>query len=172
MGNVGAILHPAPLLFNVGWIETLRTQFLHYYEGITQSVGAFLEQMDQERIAVARALGVETPSVKQWLDDVYGARGRTLHNAILSNEAYREIYAPQTIHHRYIYEDTPTGLVPMTSFGRAMGVDTPCLDLIIDLATALCGVDFRAQGRSIESLGLAGLDRQGLHHFVTDAPIW
>lgn len=166
MGNVGAILHPAPTLLNVGWIETLRTQFLHYYEGITQSVADFIEQLDQERLAVAHSMGAEVLSVKEWLAAVYGVQGMSLHDAIQQNNAYRDIYAPKTIQHRYVYEDVPTGLVPMASLGKALGVDTPCMDVIIKLASFVCGVDFQAQGRTANKLGVTGLDREGLRHFV------
>ncbi len=169
MGNVGAILHPAPTLFNVGWIETLQTEFLHYYEGITQSVAGFLEKMDDERLAVAQAMGVDTPSVKRWLTSAYmSSQGDTLYDAIQSNEAYREIYAPETIHHRYVYDDVPTGLVPIASLGKLVGVGTPRMDLIIELAHLLCGRDFRAHGRTAASLGLAGMGREGLQRLVRE----
>ena len=166
MGNVGAILHPAPTLLNTGWIETMRTKFLHYYEGITPSVAGFLEQMDRERLEVANAMGVAVLSTKEWLEDVYRAHGATLYDTIQRTDAYQEIYAPQSIQHRYIYEDVPTGLVPMASFGDVMHVDTPCLDLVIDIASRICGVDFNAQGRTVETLGLASLDTEGLRRFV------
>jgi len=166
LGNVGAILHPAPTLLNVGWIETMRTQFLHYYEGITPSVARLLEQMDSERLAIASAIGVSVPSVTEWLESVYGARGGSLFDTIQATDAYREVYAPQTIQHRYLYEDVPTGLVPMASLGDVVGVDTPRMDLVIELACGICGVDFWARGRTVEALGLSGLDAEGLRRFV------
>lgn len=90
------------------------------------SVAGFLEKMDGERLAVARAVGTDVSSVKRWLTSAYvSSEGDTLYDAIQSNEAYREIYAPETIHHRYVYDDVPTGLVPMVSLGKLLGVDTP-----------------------------------------------
>ena len=41
-------------------------------------------------------------------------------------------------------EDIPYGLVPMT-FGKLAKVRTPTIDLIIDLACLLAGVDFGAK---------------------------
>lgn len=166
LGNVGAILHPAPTLLNIGWIETLRTLFLHYYEGITPSIATFLEELDQERLEVATGLEVSVPSVRKWLCDVYGAEGDSLYEAIQATESYQEIYAPKTLNHRYIYEDVPTGLVPMASLGDVVGVDTPSIDLIVELASAICGVDFQNQGRTMDSLGLAGLGVKELHRFA------
>ena len=65
--------------------------------------------------------------------------------------------APQSIDHRYIFEDVPMSLVPIASLGRALGAATPTIDMIIDLANLLHGVDYRSSGRTVEKLGLAGL---------------
>jgi hypothetical protein len=39
-------------------------------------------------------------------------------------------------------------------------------DAIIDLASAMLGVDFRASGRTLARLGLAGRDLEGVRAFV------
>lgn len=155
LNNMGAMLHPAPTLLNIGWIETLRTQFLHYYEGITPAVAGLLEIMDRERLAVAAGLGTRALSITEWLDKTYGAEGDSVYDALHSNEAYREIFAPSSIHHRYFFEDIPTGLTPIASIGDAVGVDTPTMDAMILLASKACRVDFQARGRSASSLGLS-----------------
>jgi len=166
LGNVGAILHPAPTLLNAGWIETRRTKFLYYYEGITASVGALLERLDRERMDVADALGVRTFSVCDWLCRVYGAEGTRLVDAIQTNPAYQDIQAPRSLQHRYILEDVPTGLVPIASLGKFVGVDTPVIDLVIDLANTLCEVDFRECGRTVGSLGVDSMSLRELRGFV------
>ena len=152
LNNVGAIFHPTPILLNIGWIETPRTKFKYYYEAITPTVAKFLEQIDKERIQLAKAMGVKTISARQWLYRVYGARGKTLHEAIQNNTYYQTIDAPNTIHHRYIYEDIPTGLVPLASLGEWLKINTPITNLIIDLACKICQKNFRKEGRTIKNL--------------------
>jgi opine dehydrogenase len=154
LGNVGAVLHPTPTLLNCGWLESPRTEYLHYYEGITPSIAALLEKIDEERLAVASAFGVKVPSVMVWLKMTYGVLGDSLHESVQGNRAYANIYAPKTLRHRYIYEDVPTGLVPMALLGRSRGVATPCMNMIIELASTLCGVDFVATGRNAELFSL------------------
>ena len=44
----------------------------------------------------------------------------------------------------------------MSSLGRAAGVATPVIDGLIALTSAMLGRDFRAEGRNLERLGLAG----------------
>ncbi len=157
LGNVGMILHCPPMLFNVGWIETARTRFKYYYEGITPSVGAFLQKLDAERVAVARACGIETPTVTQWMRRVYDVGGETLFECIKANAGYARIDAPDSLQHRYLLEDLPTGLVPLEAIGAALGVPTPLASLIIDLGEHILDRNLRATGRNADALGIAGV---------------
>jgi opine dehydrogenase len=166
LGNIGCILHPMPTLLNIVRIEAPGTQFKHYYEGITVTVSRLLELLDRERIAVAQSLGVEVLSTREWLYEAYGSRGKTLHEALLNNEYYRTIDAPDTIHHRYLLEDVPTGLVPISSLGTLAGVNTPIMDQIISLASLACNVDFKKTGRTVESLRIDGMSREELKKLV------
>jgi len=154
--NMGAILHPVPTLMNVGWIESPRTAFRYYYEGITPTVASVLELLDEERMAVGTAYGADTQSLKHWLETTYAVQGESLYDCLQANEAYAYIDAPTSTRHRYILEDVPTGLVPIASFGEIAGVPTPCTDIMIDLASKVFRCDFRASGRTAASLGLAG----------------
>lgn len=151
LSNVGMILHCAPVMMNVGWIETEAVDFKYYYDGISPSVAHFLEKLDAERQAVARAGGFEIESVREWLIRTYGVSGDSLFACIQENDAYREIDAPQTIRTRYIFEDVPNGLVPVEAMGREYGVPTPNITTVIDLACAVMDTDYRAIGRRFTS---------------------
>lgn len=48
---------------------------------------------------------------------------------------------------------------------EATGVDTPVIDGLIAIASAMLGQDFRADGRDLERLGLGGLGTEELHKF-------
>jgi opine dehydrogenase len=156
MENIGAILHPAPVLLNTGWIESRDVFFPHYYYGISKSIAGFLEKMDLERLEVAQKYGIEVRSVKQWHEDNYGTIGSNLFETLQKNSAYASIDAPRVLTHRYITEDIPTGLVPISELGRAAGIKTPLIDMIIDLGSDLLEMDFRKKGRNLRSLGLEG----------------
>jgi opine dehydrogenase len=171
IGNVGMILHCAPVLFNIGWIETPRTQFQYYFEGITPTVAGFLEKLDAERVAIASACGVEAPSVAQWLRDSYGVTGGTLYECVQRNKGYERIDAPKTLRHRYLFEDIPTGLVPLEAIGRAIQVPTAITGAIIDLASLLLDHDFRECGRNAKALGLIPeLSREDVLGLLSGSP--
>lgn len=146
--NVGMVLHCAPVMMNIGWIETPKVEFKYYYDGISKSVAGFLEKIDFERQSVASAVGCPVESVADWLRRTYGCDGSNLYECIQNNDSYKEIDAPPTIHCRYIFEDVPNGLVSIESLGRELGVATPNITTIIDLASSVMNTDFRLNGRS------------------------
>ena len=155
--NVGMILHCAPVLMNVGWIETDKVDFKYYYDGISRSIAEFLQECDNERLATAAAYGVKVESLIEWLKRVYGAVGDTIHQCIASTAVYKEIDAPSRIDCRYITEDVPCGLVPIECAARAKGVASKHISLLIDLANALLKTDFRKSGRTCMTARVGGL---------------
>ena len=151
LSNVGMVLHCSPVMMNVGWIETPKVDFKYYYDGISHSVAHFLEKIDTERQAVAKAGGFEIESVREWLIRTYGVTGENLFECIRNNEAYKEIDAPPSINTRYIFEDVPNGLVPVEAMGQEFGVPTPNITTIINLACSVMDADYRETGRRFTS---------------------
>ena len=151
LSNIGMVLHCAPVMMNVGWIECEKVEFKYYYDGISRSVAHLLEKIDAERQAVARAGGYEVESLKEWLERTYLVSGNTIYECIRNNESYREIDAPPTINSRYIFEDVPNGLVPIEAMGQEYGVPTPNISTIINLASSVMDTDYRLMGRRFTS---------------------
>lgn len=154
LSNVGMVLHCAPVMMNVGWIECEKVEFKYYYDGISRSVAHLLEKVDAERRAVAKAGGYEVESLQDWLKRTYLVTGDSIFECIRNNESYREIDAPPTINSRYIFEDVPNGLVPVEAMGQEFGVPTPNITTLIDLACSLMDVDYRETGRRFTSAQL------------------
>ena len=168
LDNIGAIFHPVVTVLNAARIESTNGDFDYYTEGITPAVSLILERMDQERVAVAEALGFRAMSAREWLYIAYDAAGRTLHEAMRANRGYDGIKAPKTVYHRYISEDIPMSLVPIASIGREIGVPTPAVDSIILLGSILHGVDYWTVGRTTERLGLAGKSLKQIRRFILE----
>ncbi|MBU4273937.1 MAG: NAD/NADP octopine/nopaline dehydrogenase family protein [Planctomycetes bacterium] len=169
LSNIGAILHPAPTLLNFARIEA-RMPFHYYREGITPSVARFLERLDEERCAVANALGATVPSIHQWLHDAYGTEPASLYEMLQVTEYYSTILGPTTVEHRYFLEDVPTGLVPLSELGKAVGVSTTRADMVIELAGKLLKRDFREDGRNLHVLGLIGKSKEEIVNTFRSGP--
>ncbi len=168
LDNIGAIFHPAVTVLNAARIESTQGDFDYYTEGITHSVSLILETLDKERVSVAEALGFRSMTAREWLYIAYDAAGRSLYESMRANRGYDGIRAPKTISTRYISEDIPASLVPISSLGQMVGVPTPTIDSIILLGSILHGVDYRAQGRTVESLGLAGKSLKEIRQFILE----
>jgi opine dehydrogenase len=164
--NIGAIFHPAPTLLNAARIETTGGAFEYYIEGISPSIAKIIQRMDDERMAVAKMLNVKCMSALEWMKLSYGVEADDLYSAIQQNKGYKGIKAPSTTDTRYIFEDVPCSLVPISAFGRMAGVPTPTIDAIIDLACTVSGVDYRAYGRTISKLGIDDMSVYEIYTYV------
>jgi opine dehydrogenase len=160
--NINAIMHPAGMLGNAGWIEKSGGDFLWYREGITPAIGAWIDAVDAERVEIVRLLGLQPLRFV----DIFHQAGLTTTVARDSGSAYQAIHnsepnftikSPPSLDHRYIREDVGYGLVPMAEIGKLLGVKTPVMDALITLASTALGVDFRAEGLTLEKMGLASL---------------
>lgn len=167
MSNIGAILHPAPTIMNLGSIDGGRL-FKYYHEGITPRVAVLLEALDHERLAVADAWGLEVITTRQWLAEAYDAEGATLYEAIQNNPGYAGIDAPAGLPTRYLTEDVPMSLVPMVALGKLNGIRTPVMDSIITMASLLDGVDYRLEGRTLERVGLDDMSVEEVTAYVME----
>lgn len=165
LNNIGAIFHPAPTILNSARIES-GEKFDYYHEGITPAVATVLENIDRERIEVAKVLKVEVQSAIDFLKESYGVEGNSLYQAIQNNIAYKGVKAPTTINIRYITEDIPMSLVPIASIGQQLGISTPNIDSIIKIGSTMLNIDFWKSGRTADKLGLSGLNSDEIINLV------
>ena len=161
--NANPIIHPAVTLSNAARIEMTGGDFLFYEDGVSDSVGRLIEALDKERIAIGQRLGLEILT-----DPEMGMRQGYMLEANYGS-GYRKapgflgIGAQPQLDHRYLNEDVGYGLVFMSALGRQVGVDTPGMDAIIDVASIVMARDYRAEAlRTPESLGIAGLSNDAL----------
>jgi opine dehydrogenase len=166
LDNVGAMLHPTPTILCAGLLESKEGGYNHYHDAISKSVGRLVERMDAERMSVSREFVSQSVSLLEWLRSTYDAEGTTLCECIRSIDAYDDIGSPSSLDHRYVLEDIPTGLVPISYLGRLAGVETPAIDAVINLACQLYNHDFWSSGRNLRSLGLEGLNPSEVREYV------
>lgn len=164
--GAGAMLHPIPSLMNINKMD-LGQSYDYYMEGITPHVADIIDVCDRERVAVCRALGIEALTLSEMLTKTYKLEPKeTLYSLIQSIESYRALRNPTTTTHRFIVEDTMSGLVPLASIGRTLGIPTPMMDAFVNIASAVCGRDFWTEGRTAEKLGFAGKTRAEIQQMV------
>ncbi|MFX1559032.1 MAG: NAD/NADP octopine/nopaline dehydrogenase family protein [Promethearchaeota archaeon] len=171
LDNIGAMLHPTPTILCAGLLESKAGGYNHYHDAISESIGRLIERMDVERINVSREYVSHPESLLEWLRSTYDAKGTTLCDCIQSIDAYDDVGSPSSLNHRYVLEDVPTGLVPISYLGRLAGVETPAIDSVINMACQLYNHDFWSSGRNLVRLGLAGLDPDEIQEYVRSGAI-
>jgi opine dehydrogenase len=171
LANINAIMHPAAMLGNAGWIEKTGGEFCFYRDGITPAIAAWIDRVDQERLEIVKRLGLEALSFVA----IFHQAGLTSNEALASGSVYRAIAesepnwtikSPATLDHRYINEDVGYGLVPLAEIGRLMEVETPVIDSLITLASVIRRTDYRREGLTLEKMGLAGVRGERLLSIV------
>ena len=161
--NGNPVIHPAVTLLNAGLLERTGGDFLFYEEGVTESVGRLIEAVDRERLAIAAALGVPVLSEPE-----IGIRQgyMTEHNystAYSRAPGFLGIRAQSELDHRYLTEDVGWSLILFTDLAERLGVPTPVMDAVIQIASVVLARDFRAEGRrTLRTLGLDGLSPEEL----------
>ncbi|WP_116100899.1 NAD/NADP-dependent octopine/nopaline dehydrogenase family protein [Amycolatopsis thermalba] len=167
--NAGPVIHPPLILMNAGPLEHFDAWDIHN-EGTQPAIRRVTDALDAERIALREALGYGAPHFP--LADHYATDGdewmygRAAHEKLTDSGDWREKIDLLT--HRYMLEDTRLGLSLLVSVGRWAGVPTPVAAGLLSLASAVTGRDLYAEGRTLESLGLAGLSRPELARLLRE----
>ena len=170
--NLNHITHPAPVLTNIGLVQSQRIEeWFLYSDGYSPGAGRLADRLDLDRLAVMRAYGLPGRPAVEWVRRFYGHHGMAgdnMYEIFHNSPVHRTTPGPKSTHSRLITEDIPYGLVPMASFGRLAGVPTPIMDALITLASVINKSNYRQTGRTLESLGLAGRNVDEIVRLVTE----
>jgi opine dehydrogenase len=166
LGHLTPLLHPVGCLLNAGRIERSHGEFYMYEEGMTPSVVRVIESLDRERLKIGEALGIQLPTgVDMMVESGYGPRG-TLWESLNGSAGLTPVKGPDSLENRYVTEDIPFGLVAWASLGDSLGVDTPIMDSLVEIGSAIMGKNCWKEGRNLEKMGLAGLDLKQIKDFL------
>jgi opine dehydrogenase len=164
--NAGPVIHPPLMVMNAAPLQHFDRWDIHA-EGTQPAVRAVTDRLDLERIAVREALGYGAPHYP--LADHY-ANDRWMygdaHKKLVDSGDWREHIDLHT--HRYVTEDTELGLAFLASVARWCGVDAPIAQGLLAVTGGFLGRDLRRGPRTLEALGLGGLDRAGLQQRLHD----
>jgi len=173
LANINAIMHPAGMVSNAGWIEKTSGDFYFYREALSPAVANVIAAVDRERLRIVDRLGLPGLS----FIEIFFQAGLTSQAARASGSVFqatqesapnRTIKSPAKLDHRYLNEDVGFGLVPMSEIGRLCGVQTPVIDSLITLASEMNQKAYRQEGLTLEKMGLVGLNLQQFDELLRD----
>ncbi|WP_315801431.1 NAD/NADP-dependent octopine/nopaline dehydrogenase family protein [Bradyrhizobium sp. SZCCHNS3002] len=155
MSCITGVIHPTPALMNAGWIETRRGDFYFYREGMSTSVARVIDEVDKERMAIAREFGFKPQPVvaimNSYYDRAFTSFGEFARETVEHNTTKM---APQHMRDRFIVQDVPYVLVPWFELGVKVGLHSTAIKSIIDLASIVNETDYLETGRNLRRLGL------------------
>lgn len=167
--NAGPIIHPPLIMMNAGPLEHFDTWDIHN-EGTQPAIRAVTNVLDAERMRLREALGYGAPHFP--LADHYTSDGEewmygnTAHEKLTDSGDWREHIVLKT--HRYMREDTATGLSLLVSIGRWANVPMPVASGLLNIASAITGDDLYGDGRTLENLGLADMSATEMAAFLKE----
>lgn len=172
LSNLNVPFHAVNAIMNAGHWEQTNGDFDFFGYGITPAVARVAEAIDKERVAVAKAIGIDSPPLPELMTAIYnryGATGKTMYEALHSLKSHAT-WRPRVSLYEYgdVREDVPFGLVPLSSFGEKFGVPTPTTDSVINIASVAIRKDFRGIGIDLDKLGVARMTQSEILRYVTD----
>ncbi len=155
--NPNIVKHPM-VLFSVAYVESSKKPFCLNKEGMTPAVWRVFNQVDAEKMAILKKLGLNSISDMELLTRILP----------ISYDEWVKLNPANVsgIKSRQIAEDVPTGNVLLSSLGKMIGVDTPTIDSIIHLFSIIHETDYYKQGRTVEKLGISRMNIETLNRFL------
>ncbi|WP_312367797.1 NAD/NADP octopine/nopaline dehydrogenase family protein [Ensifer sp.] len=124
-------------------------------QNVTPNVGRLLEDLDQERIAIASTLGLEVRNIFQHFHLSFHVPMNSISQMNQEmHEAGNGGSGPTTADSRYVTEDVPFGLVMTAKIGRLAGHPAELHEAGIKIFSAMYGRDFTAENDLLNALDL------------------
>jgi len=170
LDNLNPCSHTSIMVLNAARIDLTKGDFLFLPGGTTPTVGKVIDAVDNERRKIAQVFGFEVESYVKTMQKYYNAKGETAYDVIQSTEAFQDPKerAPADFQHRYITEDIPYGLVPVSSLGNLTNVPTPTVDALIQLSSIINFSNYKREGVTLRKLGLFGLNIEQINEFLIE----
>jgi opine dehydrogenase len=157
LSNLNPQNHLGIALGNITRME--RSETWSQGQNVTPKVGRLLEELDKERLAIAEALGLKVKTIFEHFH-------LSFHVPVASiSEMNQQMHAqgnggigPATADSRYVTEDAPYGLQPVTILGRLTGRPAVLHEAGIAIFSAMYGRDFGAENDILDALELDCFD--------------
>ena len=178
MANANPLVHVPGSILNVGAMEVSQAedilapkgQWNLYRHGMSPSVSRVQKAFYYEERKIMEALGLKM--VPEYPDRQFFSK-----YSVMAMEYFipfgvatlsGTIYGPNSIDDRYFTEDIPIGTVARYDIARALGVDVPVIEAMIYLGSIICERDFLKEGRSLEKMGLQGMGKEQMVHYLKE----
>lgn len=165
--NVNGVIHPPVMLMNIARIESGQPWKI-WRTGVTEAVARTIDAVDAERLALARAFGLDLPSIarEQYLMG-FGPDG-DIRVALSGSEVLAHIDGPTTVAHRFLTEDVPCFLSILAELADVAGTPNKTMRAVQRLAQTVQPAPLTSCERTLRGLGLNAPAAQALLDQLTE----
>lgn len=157
LSNINPVAHAPLALFN--WTRIERAENWPQYHYMTPMVAGVILQLDAERLALARAFGLEVRTIESHFAKSFGTTAPTLAGIAAELHAKRGgPPGPTDTGTRFLDEDVPFGLAFCEALGTMAGVPMEATASMVRMAGLLLGRDLAAENDLVAALRLQGSD--------------
>ncbi len=184
--NVNPILHVPAVLLNAGAIDNWgiidpvgdkNEYYSIYRHAFSPSVSNVQYGIYLEECEMAKKFGV---GIQHYDKEVFFSRLSILGPEFMGDgfitpleenmpDWYRMQYFPGarfTVQNRYVTEDIPVGTKIFYELGKRVGVETPLIESMIVLGSAVNGVDYFKEGWNLDKLGIEKMNNEELLDYL------
>ena len=158
------IVHLGGSILNTGAVESTEN-FCFYDQGLTPSVLKVIEALGDERDAISHKLGYTVRSSVGFMKELADKEQYPQFSG------FRSLEGPLTMHDRYVFEDAQNGATFLHSLAETIGLSAPLARAFVTVASAINGTDFYAAGRTMEKLGMAGMNAEQINKYLLDGAL-
>lgn len=136
---------------------------------ITPTVGRFIESLDFERLAIAKAFGLNVKTVQEHYSQTCQVPNSSVSEA--NQERHRRglgVSGPKTVNSRYILEDAPFGLLATVLLGRLTNKEATLHASGLAILSAAYGRNFSTENDILPALGFDTLSVAQLQRLACD----
>jgi hypothetical protein len=123
-------------------------------QALTGAAEGICWTLDEERRAVAKAMGMQMPTLVEWLSTTFETPRTSL---VAAMGPLADLKVPAYTNEMWLADLVPYGLAPLCALGAKVGTELPCARSIMTLAGAMLGNDYELGGRSLEDTKLVGV---------------
>lgn len=159
--NINPVAHGPLALLN--WTRIERAENWPQYHFMTPRVAAVIEQLDSERLSIARSFGLRVRTIERHFEQSFDTVSSRL--ADIAAELHDKRGGPPgptDIGTRFLSEDVPYGLVFTLALSHVAQVPAPATEATAAMAGLVAGQDFAAANDLIYPLRLPAESIEGL----------
>ncbi len=159
--------HPLLTTLNMGLLENFKGEFNYYRDCCSTSTAKAAAVMEQERIRIGKALGIELTSELDAMNSLYGMKCESVYEANRTSVTHGKLNsAPSSASNRYITEDAAYLLVPCFEFAKLTGLETPLIESCLHIDNAYNSTNYFEKGRTLQKMGLSEMSVAEVLNFV------